>query len=963
MIRIFFVALVCLSVAVCPTRAATRTWNGGGADDNFSTPQNWVGSQAPASDLAATDLIFAGTQRVTPNVDMPFAVRSVTFINPAESFTLSGSALSMGTGGIVNNSAPAMSFTGAVDFSGVATSAISASSGGLSFAGTVKLPSDTLTVTAAWPISFGMITGAAQLLKQGNATLTWSPAGAIDLRLSVNAGTLTFAADGSLDRFTSASTIAVNNSSTLNFNEDVTLEGATLTRASSATINLASGKTWTLQNGARATISGGMLLGTSGSVQLAGASTRFSTGGTTTFAGGANLSITQGSQLTTSGYSLVFGNSGEAAGVVDGSGSLLSAGPLRIGNTFNQTINRGSLTLQNASSGTFGAITVGASFASGSLAITSGASVSADSFMFSPNDAPLTGTLIITGPGSVFNIATSASFGGSLAREARHSVRVENGATLNGPIYSVSVSSLLALNGGTFNCPGGLYVTGGEFTRDSQGAFNLGPGKLLDVQQSGRAAFIGDFILPANGTVQVSSSGATFSVSDRLVIGSAGTALISSGGAISAHALEIGTAGNGSMSVIHGYSSLTTDTTVVGANGSAGTLAFDIGGPGSLGSLVVAGSTTAGTNGRLDLKLGSVRATDLEVARGAGPITGTVNVNSNGTLSLSGAATIGGTSESSAAVNVGNTGAGGTFLTGTGLTTINATGALRIYASGWLGGNGSFQGPGVIDIAGTYSPGAVGYYALTASTSFAQDIVLKPTTVLHMDIEEEAAGPRADHVAFLGAGAPQVTWNGTLDVVLVTSGPLQAGDWFDLFDFDPSRASGTFATVNFPELPPGLVWRTDRLYLDGTIEVLSSASTYAQWQIAYGIGSFSGDDDGDGVPNGVEFLLGTNPRHPFAAGESPLRPLPPSSVSGTASAGVIFAIPAMPPSDGHYRVRASFDLLAWTTITGKDGGGAWSGTATVTTSPGTAGRTNVTVTEALPPGVTRRFYRLEAIAP
>ena len=61
---------VCLlTVATMPhfARAAADTWDGGGADNNISTNNNWADNSAPASDLANTDLIFAGTTRLAPN--------------------------------------------------------------------------------------------------------------------------------------------------------------------------------------------------------------------------------------------------------------------------------------------------------------------------------------------------------------------------------------------------------------------------------------------------------------------------------------------------------------------------------------------------------------------------------------------------------------------------------------------------------------------------------------------------------------------------------------------------------------------------------------------------------------------------------------------------------------------------------------------------------------------------------
>src|SRR6185369_520268 len=44
--------------------AATDTWSGGGGDNNFKTPANWVGSIVP---VPGDVLAFDGASRFTPN--------------------------------------------------------------------------------------------------------------------------------------------------------------------------------------------------------------------------------------------------------------------------------------------------------------------------------------------------------------------------------------------------------------------------------------------------------------------------------------------------------------------------------------------------------------------------------------------------------------------------------------------------------------------------------------------------------------------------------------------------------------------------------------------------------------------------------------------------------------------------------------------------------------------------------
>src|SRR5262245_52004575 len=58
--------LAVLSFAVpCSAHAATKTWDGGVADDsNWMTATNWVGDIAP---VAGDDLDFGGTNDLSPN--------------------------------------------------------------------------------------------------------------------------------------------------------------------------------------------------------------------------------------------------------------------------------------------------------------------------------------------------------------------------------------------------------------------------------------------------------------------------------------------------------------------------------------------------------------------------------------------------------------------------------------------------------------------------------------------------------------------------------------------------------------------------------------------------------------------------------------------------------------------------------------------------------------------------------
>src|SRR5262245_39434689 len=85
------------------SRAAVFTWDGGGANDNWSTAANWVGDVAPANNGSA-DVVFAGSTRLTPNVNANWDILSLSFAAGASAFTVGGSQLTIEGGGISNNS-------------------------------------------------------------------------------------------------------------------------------------------------------------------------------------------------------------------------------------------------------------------------------------------------------------------------------------------------------------------------------------------------------------------------------------------------------------------------------------------------------------------------------------------------------------------------------------------------------------------------------------------------------------------------------------------------------------------------------------------------------------------------------------------------------------------------------------------------------------------------------------------
>src|SRR5207302_7133763 len=78
-------------------------WIGGASDDNWSSGANWLSNHKPANDGTA-NIDFFGSMRTYPDVDMPWSVASVSFDSGAAHFRVIGEQITVGSGGITNNS-------------------------------------------------------------------------------------------------------------------------------------------------------------------------------------------------------------------------------------------------------------------------------------------------------------------------------------------------------------------------------------------------------------------------------------------------------------------------------------------------------------------------------------------------------------------------------------------------------------------------------------------------------------------------------------------------------------------------------------------------------------------------------------------------------------------------------------------------------------------------------------------
>ncbi|HEY2882999.1 MAG TPA: autotransporter domain-containing protein [Pirellulales bacterium] len=333
-------------------RAATSTWDGGGADDNWTTDNNWNPDGAPANDGTA-DVIFGGTTRLTPNVDVDYSIHSLTFDSTASStFTIGGNQLSVGAGGITNNSPTEQIINN--DIVMTAAASFTAATGNITIGGTVDNGGNLLTVAGASNTAINnTISGAGGLTMSGTGTFTLGAANTFTGAVTLNSGTITAGAAGALPDVTYAIS-----GGTLNLNSfDTTMSQLSGT---GGTISLGTA-TLTVNQSASTTFSGAISGG--GNFHMQGTGTLIFNGannytGTTTIDSGSTLQIGNGGTT---------GSLGTGDVTTDGTLVFNRSDAITVANNISGDMN-GSLTLNGTSDVTL----TGANTYSGTTLINSG---------------------------------------------------------------------------------------------------------------------------------------------------------------------------------------------------------------------------------------------------------------------------------------------------------------------------------------------------------------------------------------------------------------------------------------------------------------------------------------------------------------------------------------------------------------------------------------------------------------
>jgi hypothetical protein len=183
------------AVLFAPAAGFSQTWDGGGANDNLTAPNNWNPNGVPANDGTA-NLVFDGNVRTKPKVNVNFDVASVTFAATAatgfEIGQINNSTLTVRGGGITNFEKFPKTFAVPINFA--TDSTINAGGGGFNFNEAVGLGTNTVTVSGdGFSIRMKEITGTGELIVNASSIMSVdSAAPAAGYDLTVNDGLFIF---------------------------------------------------------------------------------------------------------------------------------------------------------------------------------------------------------------------------------------------------------------------------------------------------------------------------------------------------------------------------------------------------------------------------------------------------------------------------------------------------------------------------------------------------------------------------------------------------------------------------------------------------------------------------------------------------------------------------------------------------------------------------------------------------
>ena len=553
------------------------TWNGNGANSNWSTGADWIGGTAPVTTGGSTQKVdFTGTNKLSPVLTSNYSVNALKFDSAAGAFNIGLGTNSLTLSGTVpaiiqqSNSNETISGTGAVAVSANAVIDVGSSGG-----------TGNLTISA--PLS-----GAGNISKLDAGTLLLSGNNsAYTGAINVAAGTVSVSGSNSV-LGTGATT--VSSGGTL-----AVTSALTLANALNLTGTGVGGTAGALQSSATSTLSGAIALG--------GATTVDSTAGTLTLSGG--ISGTN-DNLTFAGA----GNTVVSSAIATASGSVTMSGSgsttFSAGNTYTgqTTVNSGTLNLSD---------TTGSSV-NGNLTVNGGTVDDNDS-------GQLAATTNLALNGGTFALA------GAGVAETVQSLSGASGATL-----ALGTGALTVAQSSTTSYAGAITGTSGSLTKNSTGSLTISGSNTYAgaTTVNGGTLALGSAISSTSvnvngGTLQTNVNSA-LSGSSTLTIGSGGTVNLNSTTQSIATLADSGTLSFGSGGAL---------TLGTGASSLAGTVS----GTGTL-SLVSGTNLTLGGSGFTDPSGLSIALGGGTVTLGSGATSLSGAMTGSGTLVIGAGSTL-----------------------------------------------------------------------------------------------------------------------------------------------------------------------------------------------------------------------------------------------------------------------------------------------------------------------------------